>query len=185
MTINDGIPRSLSELNSRPSRWCIRVPRENEYCTFHSSYNSEKITTLSIGMFRLLGADESLKLIGCRVWFRPRILRDVSHVDYSSKILGFNSSMPIYITATALGESSLLMNAESSSPYDIGKLGHPEGEVTLTRAAAKHNVIQMVSLAQIGEDTAHPFSQIPTLASCAFDEMVDAAASGQIQFLQL
>ena len=32
MTIIDGIPRSLSELNSRPSRWCIRVPRENEYC---------------------------------------------------------------------------------------------------------------------------------------------------------
>ena len=31
MTINDGLPRSLSELNSRPSRWCIRVPRENEY----------------------------------------------------------------------------------------------------------------------------------------------------------
>jgi L-lactate dehydrogenase (cytochrome) len=26
-----------------------------------------------------------------------------------------------------------------------GKLGHPEGEVTLTRAAAKQGVIQMVS----------------------------------------
>jgi len=35
--------------------------------------------------------------------------------------------MPVYITATALG-----------------KLGHPEGEVTLTRAAAKHGIIQMV-----------------------------------------
>lgn len=39
-----------------------------------------------------------------RVWFRPRILRDVSTVDFSTKILGFDSSMPIYITATALGE---------------------------------------------------------------------------------
>lgn len=37
--------------------------------------------------------------------------------------------MPIYITATALG-----------------KLGHPEGEVALTRAAASHNVIQMASI---------------------------------------
>ncbi|WWD17051.1 hypothetical protein CI109_101488 [Kwoniella shandongensis] len=87
-----------------------------------------------------------------RVWFRPRILRNVGTVDYSTSILGFKSSMPVYITATALG-----------------KLGHPEGEVTLTRAAAKHNIIQM----------------IPTLASCSFDEMVDAAVPGQVQFMQL
>ncbi|BEJ13780.1 hypothetical protein CspHIS471_0309540 [Cutaneotrichosporon sp. HIS471] len=87
-----------------------------------------------------------------RVWFRPRVLRNVGTVDYSTKILGFDSSMPVYITATALG-----------------KLGHPEGEVCLTKAAHEHNVIQM----------------IPTLASCSFDEMVDAAAPGQVQFLQL
>jgi L-lactate dehydrogenase (cytochrome) len=35
--------------------------------------------------------------------------------------------MPVYITATALG-----------------KLGHPEGEVALTRAAGKEDIIQMV-----------------------------------------
>jgi len=87
-----------------------------------------------------------------RVWFRPRVLRDVTNVDFSTTILGHKSSMPVYITATALG-----------------KLGHPEGEVLLTRAAHEHNVIQM----------------IPTLASCGFDEMVDAAAPGQVQFLQL
>lgn len=28
----------------------------------------------------------------------------------------------------------------------LGKLGHPEGEVALTRAAGKHNIIQMVRL---------------------------------------
>lgn len=87
-----------------------------------------------------------------RIWFRPRILRDVSKVDYSSKLLGHKSSMPIYITATALG-----------------KLGHPDGELNLTRAAGKHGIIQM----------------IPTLASCSFDELVDAAIPGQVQFLQL
>jgi L-lactate dehydrogenase (cytochrome) len=76
-----------------------------------------------------------------RVWFRPRILRDVSKVDFSTKILGFDSSMPVYITATALGESTLLTPIKLMS----GKLGHPEGEVTLTRAAAKQGVIQMVS----------------------------------------
>ncbi|KAI1335445.1 FMN-dependent dehydrogenase [Xylariaceae sp. FL0016] len=88
-----------------------------------------------------------------RIWFRPRILVDVKTIDYSTTMLGSRVSLPIYVTATALG-----------------KLGHPEGEVVLTRAAHKHNLAQM----------------IPTLASCSFDEIVDAAAgTGQAQWLQL
>ena len=51
----------------------------------------------------------------------------------------------------------------------LGKLGNPEGEVILTRGAHKHNVIQM----------------IPTLASCSFDEIVDAKQDDQVQWLQL
>lgn len=51
----------------------------------------------------------------------------------------------------------------------LGKLGNPEGEVILTRGAKKHNVIQM----------------IPTLASCSFDEIVDAKEGEQTQWLQL
>ncbi|KAJ7639200.1 FMN-dependent dehydrogenase-domain-containing protein [Roridomyces roridus] len=87
-----------------------------------------------------------------RVWFRPRVLRDVTNVDWSTTILGQKSTMPVYVSATALG-----------------KLGHPDGELNLTRAAAKAGVIQM----------------IPTLASCSFDEIVDAAQPGQVQFFQL
>lgn len=67
-------------------------------------------------------------------------------------MLGTKVDMPFYVTATALG-----------------KLGHPEGEVVLTRSAKKHNVIQM----------------IPTLASCSFDEIVDAKEGDQVQWLQL
>lgn len=67
-------------------------------------------------------------------------------------MLGTKCSIPFYVTATALG-----------------KLGHPEGEVVLTRGARKHNVIQM----------------IPTLASCSFDEIVDAKEGDQVQWLQL
>ncbi|KAF7973057.1 hypothetical protein HWV62_16356 [Athelia sp. TMB] len=85
-----------------------------------------------------------------RIWFRPRVMRDVSKVDYSTTIFGQKTSMPVYITATALG-----------------KLGHKDGELNLTRAAAKHDVVQM----------------IPTLASCAFDEIVDAAIPGQSQYV--
>ncbi|KAH6856695.1 FMN-dependent dehydrogenase-domain-containing protein [Chaetomium sp. MPI-CAGE-AT-0009] len=87
-----------------------------------------------------------------RIWFRPRILIDVEKVDFSTTMLGTPCSIPFYVTATALG-----------------KLGHAEGEVVLTRSAHKHNVVQM----------------IPTLASCAFDEIVDAAGPGQVQWLQL
>ncbi len=88
-----------------------------------------------------------------RIWFRPRILRNVSHIDFSTSILGHKSTMPLYITATALG-----------------KLGHPDGEKNLTVAAGKEGLIQM----------------IPTLASCSFDEIVDARVSeDQPQFFQL
>lgn len=88
-----------------------------------------------------------------KIWFRPRILIDVEKIDYSTTMLGSKTAVPFYVTATALG-----------------KLGHPEGEVVLTRAAHQHDVIQM----------------IPTLASCSFDEIVDARqGDSQVQWLQL
>lgn len=34
-----------------------------------------------------------------RVWFRPRVLRDVANVDWSTTILGQKSSMPVYIVS--------------------------------------------------------------------------------------
>ncbi|MBW0542134.1 hypothetical protein O181_081849 [Austropuccinia psidii MF-1] len=62
-----------------------------------------------------------------RIWFRPRILINVSQIDFSTSLLGHRTSMPIYITATALG-----------------KLGHPDGEKNLTWGAGNQNVIQMI-----------------------------------------
>ncbi|TGO61964.1 hypothetical protein BCON_0023g00220 [Botryotinia convoluta] len=87
-----------------------------------------------------------------KIWFRPKVLVDVEKVDFTTTMLGTKVDIPFYVTATALG-----------------KLGHPEGEVVFTRAAKKHNVIQM----------------IPTLASCSFDEIMDAAEGQQVQWLQL
>ena len=37
------------------------------------------------------------------------------------------------------------MNHSFQTATALGKLGHPDGELNLTRAAAKHGVIQMVS----------------------------------------
>lgn len=79
-----------------------------------------------------------------RVWFRPRVLRNVAKVDYSTSIFGFKTSMPVYITATALGKFS--HQTIYTSTDLTGKLGHPEGEVALTRAAGNHDIIQMVRI---------------------------------------
>ncbi|RUS14438.1 FMN-dependent dehydrogenase family protein [Endogone sp. FLAS-F59071] len=87
-----------------------------------------------------------------RLWLRPRIMVNVANIDMSTTFLGTRSSFPLYISATALG-----------------KLGHPEGEVVLTRAAASEGIIQMC----------------PTLASCSLDDMVAARQEGQTQWFQL
>ncbi|KAK4055176.1 hypothetical protein OIV83_000456 [Microbotryomycetes sp. JL201] len=84
-------------------------------CTTHSSGSDDEIT-----MRENRGAYQ-------RIWFRPRVLRDVTEVDTSTTILGIPTSMPIYMTATALG-----------------RLGHPDGEKCLTRAGASKNIIQMI-----------------------------------------
>lgn len=87
-----------------------------------------------------------------RIWFRPRVMVDVTKVDISTVMLGTKTSVPFYISATALG-----------------RLGHNDGETVLTQAAANEDVIQM----------------IPTLSSCSFDEIVDAATDKQTQWMQL
>lgn len=49
----------------------------------------------------IASSDTILRLIFIpyRVWFRPRILRDVSTVDWSTTILGQKSSLPVYIVS--------------------------------------------------------------------------------------
>lgn len=73
----------------------------------------------------------------------------------------------ICMRTTILGQPSALPIYVSATA--MGKLAHPEGEVNFTRACHSQGVIQM----------------IPTLASCSFDELVDAAQAGQPQFFQL
>ena len=38
--------------------------------------------------------------VHCRIWFRPRILRDMTVVDWSTTILGHKSTMPVYIVSS-------------------------------------------------------------------------------------
>ena len=62
-----------------------------------------------------------------RIWFKPRVMVNVKDVDISSKILGYNTSMPVYFTATALG-----------------KLAHEDGELAISRAANTSKLIYML-----------------------------------------
>lgn len=103
------------------------------------------------------GADDEIALRNNhfsyqRVFFNPKVLINVRNIDLSTTMLGRKTSAPFYITATALG-----------------KLGHPDGEKVLTKAAAMQDIVQM----------------IPTLALCSFDEIMDAADGKQTQWFQL
>ena len=63
-----------------------------------------------------------------KITLRPRILRNVSRVSLGRTIMGHRSSIPVFIAPTARA-----------------KLGHPDGEVCLVRAAARHNILYTVS----------------------------------------
>lgn len=78
------------------------------------------------------GADDELTLrenhfAYQRIFFKPKILVDVSNIQLSTQMLGCKTSAPFYVTATALG-----------------KLGHPDGEKVLTRACGSSEIIQMI-----------------------------------------
>ena len=62
-----------------------------------------------------------------RIWLRPRVMVNVKEIDMKSKILGYPTSAPLYLSAAAMC-----------------KLGHPDGECSWTRAAGKEGIIQMI-----------------------------------------
>ncbi|KAJ9090661.1 hypothetical protein QFC19_009523 [Naganishia cerealis] len=73
--------------------------------------------------------DENRKAFNkCR--FVPRVMVDVSKVYPQTKIFGQDSPLPIYI-----------------SPASNALLGHPDGEFTLVRGAAKTGIFQGISAA--------------------------------------
>ncbi|TNY24809.1 cytochrome b2 [Rhodotorula diobovata] len=62
------------------------------------------------------------------VRLRPRVMRDVTHVDLTTTLLGCKSSLPIFV-----------------SPAAMGRLAHPDGEKCLARVAATQEIPYMVS----------------------------------------
>ena len=63
-----------------------------------------------------------------RIWFRPRVLRDVANIDTSSSILGHPVNVPLFICPTGLA-----------------RMINPEGEKALGRAAKNSGILEIVS----------------------------------------
>src|SRR5882724_4068376 len=83
-----------------------------------------------------------------RVRFRPRVLVDVAAIDLATAVLGDTISFPVLLAPTALN-----------------RLGHPDGELAVARAAGAANTVMVLS----------------TTASSTIEE-VAAAAAGPLWF---
>ncbi|TKA73506.1 hypothetical protein B0A55_05501 [Friedmanniomyces simplex] len=73
-----------------------------------------------------------------RIWFRPRVLHDVSQIDTSTTILGNKVNMPVFICPTGLA-----------------RMIHPEAEKALGRAAKATGIIEVLSTS-----ASHPVEDI-------------------------
>jgi L-lactate dehydrogenase (cytochrome) len=63
-----------------------------------------------------------------RYYFRPRILRDITSGGLETEVVGTKMAMPVFI-----------------APAAMAKLGHPLGEVNLTKGAGNAGIVQGVS----------------------------------------
>ncbi|KAH7362802.1 oxidoreductase [Plectosphaerella cucumerina] len=86
------------------------------------------------------------------VRFRPRVLVPIQHVDISTSILGTEFSAPFFI-----------------APAGGGKFANSHGEILMTKAAARHGILQWVC----------------NNAGCAQREMTSARGPNQTLFWQI
>ncbi|KAJ5608234.1 hypothetical protein N7537_004853 [Penicillium hordei] len=63
-----------------------------------------------------------------RIWFRPRVLRNVRSADAGTNILGGSYKLPLFV-----------------SPAAMAKLIHPDGECAIARACANKGIMQGIS----------------------------------------
>ncbi|KAI9871141.1 MAG: hypothetical protein M1830_003277 [Pleopsidium flavum] len=63
-----------------------------------------------------------------RIWFRPRVMRNVRDVDTGTRLLSVESGIPVFV-----------------SPAALAKLVHPEGEKAIARGCLEKGIIQCVS----------------------------------------
>ncbi|WVQ73082.1 hypothetical protein IAR50_002645 [Cryptococcus sp. DSM 104548] len=87
-----------------------------------------------------------------RYYFRPRILRDATTGSMETEFMGMKTALPVFIC-----------------PAAMAKLGHPLGEVNLTKGAGACGIVQGISIN----------------ASCSLDEIMSARKAGQHVMFQI
>ncbi|KAM9910732.1 hypothetical protein OXX80_002340 [Metschnikowia pulcherrima] len=120
-------------------------------------YVAKKICSPSAWYYYSSGAEDEVTLrenhnAFSRIFFKPRVLVDVPAVDFSTTMLGTPTSVPFYVSAAAQA-----------------KLGHPDGELSISRGCAAEDTIQMVS----------------HYSSYSIDNIVDEASDKQSHWYQL
>lgn len=95
--------------------WAERVLSPTAWAYYKSAADSESTMDNNAAAFK-------------NYYFRPRILQDITEGDLATTAVGSPMSMPVFI-----------------SPAAMAKLGHPLGEVNLTRGAGAKGIVQGVS----------------------------------------
>ncbi|RDW65082.1 hypothetical protein BP6252_10733 [Coleophoma cylindrospora] len=147
--------------NGAPKAVALQTPKKFKLSAVINLGDFERAASYNLDpkafAFYRAGADDEKTLDWNRrswqaVRFRPRVLRPIGKVDLSTSIMGIKFSSPFFI-----------------SPAGAGKLAHPEGEILMTKAAAKHKVLHWVC----------------NMASCTQLEMAEARAPDQTTFWQI
>lgn len=81
-----------------------------------------------------------------RFFFQARVMRPVSKCDPSTTILGFKSSIPVFVSGAALAKLGH-PEGQKTPPYTqiLFNVNIASGEANITRGAFKEGIIQMVS----------------------------------------
>ena len=140
-------------------------PRMMKYVGFPSNFSFSS-TQLTFPQLHLANQENSRAF--SRFFFRARVMRPVSQCNPSTTILGFESSIPVFVSGAALAK---LGHPEGKSLFCRSKIYYPKdiGELNITRGSAKEAIIQMVS----------------SNASFSPRDIMEAADNSQTLFFQL
>lgn len=98
-----------------------------------------------------------------RIWFRPRVMKDVAEVDTSSSVQGIPVKVPLFVCPTGLA-----------------KMINPEGEKALARAAKSSGILEIVSHA--APQALHPMLIRSAINECKSPARRHSSRSARLSF---
>lgn len=136
-------PSTLPEIDDEPSEEDLRIEQARKYLPSVDGMHllgdfeewAEKVLSGTGWNYYKSAADSEATMDNnaeafTKYYFRPRILRDITTGDLETEVVGTTMAMPVFI-----------------SPAAMAKLGHPLGEVNLTKGAGNAGIVQGVGTA--------------------------------------